>query len=186
MPEGEGATIRAPDTTIVLIGMMGAGKTSIGRRLARTLGWPFADADAEIELAAGTSIANIFHEIGEAAFRESERQVIARMLMGERCVLALGGGAFIDPLTRAAVRERATSVWLKADLEVLVQRTARRDDRPLLRDVDPRAKLAELLRVREPIYQEADVIVDSSRGSMRELVREILTRLAERPRGAMA
>ena len=120
------------DRTIVLVGMMGAGKTAIGRRLAAALGLPFTDADQAIEAAAGTTISNIFEEIGEAAFRERERQVIARLLGGERQVLALGGGAFVDPQTRAVVRERAISIWLRADLDVLVKRTGRRDDRPLL------------------------------------------------------
>jgi shikimate kinase len=108
------------DRTIVLVGMMGAGKTAVGRRLADALGWPFTDADQAIEAAAGTTITNIFAEIGEAAFRERERQVIARLLGGERQVLARGGGAFVDPGTRALVRARARSVWVRADLGVLV------------------------------------------------------------------
>ena len=112
--------------SIVLVGMMGAGKTAVGRRLATALGWPFTDADWAIEAAAGTTISNIFEEIGDAAFRTRERQVIARLLRGERQVLALGGGAFVDPKTRALVRERALSIWLCADLDVLVRRTARR------------------------------------------------------------
>ncbi|HSA79448.1 MAG TPA: shikimate kinase, partial [Geminicoccaceae bacterium] len=104
----------AIERSIVLVGMMGAGKTAIGRRLAKTLGWPFHDADAAIEAAAGTSIANIFAEIGEPAFRVKERQVIARLLRGERAVVALGGGAFMDPETRALIRETGRSIWLRA------------------------------------------------------------------------
>jgi len=176
----------APPRSIVLVGMMGAGKTAIGRRLARDLDWPFADADAEIELAAGTSIANIFAEIGEAAFRESEHHVIARLLEGPKRVLALGGGGFVDPRTRVLVKERAISIWLSADLDVLVRRTSRRNDRPLLQGVDPRARLAALLEARAPIYAEADLIVDSSRGSVRSVVAEILAQLDRRAGGGAA
>jgi shikimate kinase len=167
----------APDRTIVLVGMMGAGKTAVGRRLAQALGWPFADADAEVERAAGTTIANIFAEIGEPAFRQSERQVIARLLRHERKVLALGGGAFMDPSTRALVREHAFSVWLRADLEVLVRRTARRTDRPLLQNADPRERLQTLLDQRGPIYAEADVVVDSGHGPIKTVVARVLMEL---------
>jgi shikimate kinase len=165
---------------IILVGMMGAGKTAVGRRLARELGWRFVDADQEIEKAAGTSIANIFAEVGEAEFRHSERQIIARLLQDRRPqVLALGGGAFIDPETRALVRECGISVWLRADLDVLVKRTARRDDRPLLKGGDPRARLAALLERREPIYAEADLAVDSSDGPLRGIVARILEQLPQ-------
>jgi len=172
------AAVPSIHKTVVLVGMMGAGKSSVGRRLANALDWPFTDADAEIEAAAGTTIANIFEEIGEAAFRQSERQVIARLLRGERQVLALGGGAFVDPATRALVRERAVSIWLKADLDVLVKRTARRTDRPLLAQGDPRTKLAQLLEQRAPIYAEADLIVDSGRGPINAIVARTLEALA--------
>jgi shikimate kinase len=158
------------DRSIVLIGMMGAGKSAIGRRLARALGWPFTDADAAIEAAAGTTIANIFAEIGEAAFRQSERQVIARLLGGERQVLALGGGAFMDPATRELVRERAISIWLRADLDVLVRRTAKRGNRPLLAGGDPRAILEELLAKRAPVYAQADIVIDSGNGPINAVV----------------
>jgi shikimate kinase len=164
----------------VLVGMMGAGKTAIGRRLAAQLGWSFADADAEIEAAAGTSIANIFAEIGETAFRQSERQVISRLINGPRRVLALGGGAFMDPQTRALVKERTLSIWLRADLDVLVQRTARRQNRPLLEGVDPRAKLAALLEERGPVYAQADLIVDSDQGRIGGVVATILEHLEQR------
>ena len=166
------------DRTIVLVGMMGAGKSAVGRRLAAALGWPFTDADWAIEAAAGTTIANIFEEIGEAAFRARERQVIARLLRGERQILALGGGAFVDPTTRALVRERALSIWLRADLDVLVRRTARRDDRPLLAGGDPRARLAALLEQRAPIYAQADLVVDSGKGSIGDVVARTLEALA--------
>lgn len=160
--------------------MMGAGKTAVGRRLANALELPFADADQEIEAAAGTTIANIFAEIGEAAFRISERQVIARLLSGERRVLALGGGAFMHPQTRALVRERGISIWLRAEVDVLARRTARRTDRPLLYTADPRARLAELLEMRAPIYAEADLVVDSGRGPIKAVVARILELLAQR------
>jgi shikimate kinase len=171
------------DRTIVLVGMMGAGKTAIGKRLAATLGWPFEDADAAIEAAAGTTIAEIFAEIGEAAFREKERQVIARLLGGHKQVLALGGGAFMDPQTRSLVRERACSVWLRADLDALVRRTGRRGTRPLLARGDPRATLARLLEQRGPTYAEADVVVDSSKGPLNAVVERVLDALARRGNG---
>ena len=172
------------DRTVVLIGMMGAGKTAVGRRLAKTLGWPFQDADAAIEAAAGTTISNIFAEIGEAAFREKERQVIARLLGEERQVLALGGGAFVDPATRALVRARALSIWLRADLDTLVRRTGRPGKRPLLARGDPRARLAELLRQRAPIYAEADLVVDSGNAPLAAVVDRVLDALATRAKGA--
>jgi shikimate kinase len=164
----------AVDRTIVLVGMMGAGKTAVGRRLAKALGWPFTDADMAIEAAAGTTIANIFEEIGEAAFRARERQVIARLLADDRQVLALGGGAFVDPNTRALVRARAISIWLRADLDVLVRRTSRRNDRPLLAGGDPRARLCALLEQRDPIYAEADLVVDSGTGPSGDVVARTL------------
>jgi shikimate kinase len=167
----------AIDRTIVLVGMMGAGKTSIGRRLARALNWPFKDADAAIEAAAGTTIANIFAEIGEPAFRVKERQIIARLLTGERQVLALGGGAFMDPKTRALVRARGLSIWLRAEVDVLLRRTGAPGKRPLLAGGDPRATLAALLARRAPIYAEADLVVDSSRGPINAVVARILAAL---------
>jgi shikimate kinase len=169
----------ADERPIVLVGMMGAGKTAVGRRLARTLGWPFKDADAAIEAAAGTTIANIFAEIGEPAFRLKERQIIARLLgSGERMVLALGGGAFMDPQTRAVIRERARSVWLRAELDVLVRRTARPGKRPLLAKGEPREVLACLLDQRTPVYSQADVIVDSGKGPIAAVVAEVMAALA--------
>jgi shikimate kinase len=170
------------DRTIVLVGMMGAGKTAVGRRLADALGWPFTDADQAIEAAAGTTITNIFAEIGEAAFRERERQVIARLLGGERQVLALGGGAFVDPDTRALVRARALSVWLRADLDVLVKLTARREDRPLLAGCDPHERIAALLEQRGPIYAQADLVVDSGKGPIGEVAGRTLEALARMTR----
>jgi len=129
--------------TIALVGLMGVGKSSIGRRLASALGMPFKDADAEIEAAAGRSIIDIFEAFGEEAFRQGERRVIARLLEGPPHVLATGGGAFLDPETRLLIGEKAISVWLKADLEVLARRVARRDTRPLIAGKDPMAVLQE-------------------------------------------
>lgn len=145
---------------IVLIGLMGAGKTSIGRRLAARLGLPFRDADAEIEAAAGCTIPELFVRYGEQAFRDGERRVIRRLLSGEPMVLAFGGGAFMDAQTRAAVREAGVSVWLRCQLPVLARRVAGRDHRPLLAGGDPAAILARLMEQRHPVYAEADVIVD--------------------------
>jgi shikimate kinase len=172
------------DRTIVLIGMMGAGKTAVGRRLAKVLRWPFQDADAVIEAAAGTTISNIFAEIGEASFRVKERQIIARLLGQERQVLALGGGAFVDPDTRALVRARALSIWLRADLDTLVRRTSRPNKRPLLAGGDPRGKLDELLRERTPIYAEADLVIESSDVPIKTVVERVLAALAAHANGA--
>ena len=146
--------------SIVLVGLMGAGKTSIGRRLAARLGMPFRDADAEIELAAGCTIPELFARYGESEFRAGERRVIRRLLSVDPLVLAAGGGAFMDPETRAAVREEAVSVWLRCPLSTLLRRVAGRDNRPLLSDGDPAEILRRLIDVRYPIYAEADVIVD--------------------------
>jgi len=147
--------------TIVLVGLMGAGKSCIGRRLAQQLGLPFTDADREIEAAAGCSIPEIFEAHGEQAFRDGERRVILRLLDGAPHVLATGGGAFMDPETRAAIRDKAVSVWLRADLDLLVKRVSRRNDRPLLKGVDARQKLRSLMDERYPVYAEADIVVDS-------------------------
>jgi shikimate kinase/3-dehydroquinate synthase len=146
--------------SIVLVGLMGAGKTSIGRRLAARLGLPFRDADAEIELAAGCSIPELFSRYGESDFRAGERRVIRRLLSGDPLVLAFGGGAFMDAETRAAAREDAVSVWLRCPLPTLLRRVAGRDNRPLLADGEPAEILQRLIDVRYPVYAEADVIVD--------------------------
>src|SRR3954454_20334256 len=150
-----------PRRTIVLVGLMGAGKTKIGRRLAVRLNLPFFDSDGEIETAAGETIAEIFRNRGEAVFRDGERRVIKRLLMQPPHVLATGGGAFMDPMTRAVIRRRGVSVWLRADLDVLLARVSRRNNRPLLQERDPRAVLAELIERRHPVYAEADLTIDS-------------------------
>lgn len=147
--------------SITLVGLMGVGKTSIGRRLAATLGLPFVDADDEIEKAAGRTIPEIFAERGEAEFREGERRVIARMLDEPPQIIATGGGAFVNPTTRALIKQKAISVWLQADVDVLVRRTARKDNRPLLAGQDARAVLTRLAAEREPFYAEADIHVST-------------------------
>ena len=147
--------------TITLVGLMGVGKSSVGRRLANALELPFKDADVEIEAAAGRSIPEIFASLGEPAFREGERRVITRLLEDPPHVLATGGGAFITPETRALIKERSVSVWLKADLEVLVRRVGRKDNRPLITGKDPLEVLTDLAAVRYPIYAEADVVVET-------------------------
>jgi shikimate kinase len=147
--------------TIVMVGMMGAGKSSIGRRLAARLGLPFIDADAEIEQAANATISEIFETHGEAYFRDGERRVIQRLLDGTPKVLATGGGAFISPETRAAIRAAGVSIWLKADRDLILQRVKRRSNRPLLKTAEPEAVVDRLLAERNPIYAEADIHIQS-------------------------
>lgn len=147
--------------TIALVGLMGVGKSSVGRRLANTLGLPFRDADSEVEGAAGRTIPEIFAELGEPAFRDGERRVIGRLLEGPPHVLATGGGAFMNPETRALIKERAISVWLKADLDVLARRVGRKDSRPLLAGKDPIDVLRAQAEARYPAYAEADITVET-------------------------
>lgn len=150
-----------PNRSIVLVGLMGAGKTNIGRRLAARLNLPFFDSDGEIEAAAGETIEEIFRNRGEAVFRDGERRVIARLLGQPIHVLATGGGAFMDATTRAVIARLGVSVWLRADIETLLARVSRRSNRPLLKQGNPRAVLTELIERRYPIYAEADITIDS-------------------------
>jgi shikimate kinase len=173
-----------PSRTIVLVGLMGAGKTKIGRRLAARLNLPFFDSDQEIEAAAGETIEEIFANRGERVFRDGERRVILRLLGEPVHVLATGGGAFMDGATRAAVGRRGVSLWLRADLDVLVQRVSRRSDRPLLKEGNPREVLAALIERRHPIYAEADVILDSGESWPETTVTRALAALAACPRAA--
>ena len=152
------------ERSVVLVGLMGVGKTCIGRRLSARIGLPFVDADQEVEAAAGCSIEDIFEQHGEAAFRDGEHRVIQRLLSGPPKVLSTGGGAFMDPRTRAAIREHGVSVWLRAELDLLLKRTARRNNRPLLKRGDPRQILHGLMVERYPVYAEADITVDSIDG----------------------
>lgn len=172
------------ERSIVLVGLMGAGKTTVGRRLAKALGLPFIDADAEIAVAAGLSISEIFARHGEEEFRRGERQVLARLLAGPVCVLATGGGAFMDASTRALVKQHGLSIWLKAPLDVLMKRVGKRDDRPLLKEADPRAVMQRLMDQRYPIYAEADITIETGLGPHGAAVEAILTALrahAEKP-----
>jgi shikimate kinase len=165
---------------IVLVGLMGAGKTSIGRRLAEKLGVPFVDADHEIEAAAGKSIPDIFAEHGEPHFRDGERRVIARLLDNGNQVLATGGGAFMNSETRARIKERAVSVWLKADLDLLMKRVSKRGGRPLLANNNPEAVMRKLIEDRYPIYAEADITVESADVQHGVMVNEVLAALAHK------
>jgi len=164
--------------SVVLVGMMGAGKSSVGRRLAGRLGLAFVDADAEIEAAAGMSIADIFAAHGEAYFRSGEARVIARLLEGGAQVMAAGGGAFMNPDTRAAIRAKAVSIWLDADFEVLLRRVKRRSDRPMLKTADPAETLRRLLAERNPVYAEADLRLHSRDAPHEAIVSEGIAALA--------
>ena len=160
--------------SIVLVGMMGAGKSSIGRRLAARLGIPFIDADAEIESAAGMTIPEIFDKHGEPYFRAGEARVIARLLDNGPQVLATGGGSLMDAQTRALIGEKGVSIWLKADIDVLLKRTKRRNDRPLAE------KIKDLLPIREPLYAQADIVVQSRDEPHENIVDEIMIQLPRR------
>lgn len=168
--------------SVVLVGLMGAGKTSVGTRLATALGAPFKDSDSEIEAAAGMSVADIFRLHGEPAFRDVERKVIARLIAGPPLVLATGGGAFMDAETRALIGAEACSVWLRADLDTLVMRTAGRTHRPLLNKGDPRTILAGLIEARYPVYAEATITVESrARQTHEAMVNRIVEALSGVP-----
>jgi shikimate kinase len=166
--------------SIVLVGMMGVGKSSIGRRLAARLNIPFVDADSEIEKAAGMSIADIFARHGEADFRSGEARVIARLLEGGPQVLATGGGAVMNAATRDAIKAKAVSIWLTAELDVLMRRIAKRKhERPLLQTADPAATLQQLLEARSPVYAQADLTIQSREVPHDAIVSEIVAALAE-------
>jgi shikimate kinase len=160
-PQRSAVTLPRPRRPIVLVGLMGVGKSTVGRRLAGRLHLPFVDADREIERAAGLAISEIFERYGEEGFRDGERRVIARLIDGRAKVIATGGGAFMNEQTRALILERSTAIWLDADIEVLVERVSRRDDRPLLRDRDPREALIDLAERRNPVYALAPIHVRS-------------------------
>ncbi|MBL8554294.1 MAG: shikimate kinase [Phenylobacterium sp.] len=164
--------------TIALVGLMGVGKSSVGRRLANTLGLPFRDADTEVEAAAGRSISEIFAELGEATFRDGERRVIARLLDGPPHVMATGGGAFMNGETRALIKARAVSVWLKTDLEILARRVGRKDTRPLLTGKDPMEVLKAQAEARYPAYAEADVTVETGDAAHHITVGQVIEALS--------
>jgi shikimate kinase len=160
--------------SLVLVGLMGAGKSTVGRRLASRLSLPFYDADHEIESAAGMTIPDIFKNYGESYFRDGERRVIGRLLQEGPVVLATGGGAFMNEETRARIAERGISVWLRADLPVLMRRVRKRANRPLLQNPDPEGTMRKLMEVRHPVYATADVTVDSHEVPHDRVVVEVL------------
>lgn len=163
--------------SVVFVGLMGVGKTAVGRRVAGRLGLPFVDGDKAIEEAAGMSVSDIFATYGEAEFRDLERRVMARLLEEPLQVIATGGGAYMNADTRQLIADRGISVWLRADLDTLVDRTTRRDTRPLLRNGDPRAILARLMAERDPVYAGADLTVDSAGGPPDRTVDRVVTAL---------
>ena len=166
---------------IVLVGLMGAGKTTVGRRLAEKLSLAFIDADHEIELAAGQTIPEIFAQHGEAYFRDGERKVIARLLENGAQVLATGGGAFMNAETRTTIKRNAISIWLRADFDLLMRRVRRRSNRPLLQNDDPEAVMRKLIAERYPVYAEADITVDSRDVAHTSIVNSIIRSLARWP-----
>jgi shikimate kinase len=176
--EADAVRQRLRHHSIVLVGLMGAGKTSVGRRLAAKLGIPFVDADQEIEAAAGKSIADIFADHGEPYFREGERRVIQRLIANGAQVLATGGGAFINDETRARIREHGISVWLRAGLPLLMKRVQKRQDRPLLKNEDPEAVMRNLIEKRYPVYEQADVTVESRDVQHGQMVNDVIRALA--------
>ena len=167
------------DRTIALVGLMGAGKSTVGKRLADRLHRKFYDSDNEIERAAGLSISDIFTLHGEAEFRRGERRVLERLLDEQPHVLATGGGAYLDPDTRALLREKAVTIWLNADLETLWRRVSKRSHRPLLKAENPKGILSNLLMVRSPIYEQADLVVRSEEGPHKATIDAILLALDE-------
>lgn len=168
--------------TVVLVGMMGAGKTAVGTALARLLSVPFRDSDEEIVKAANRSIAEIFERDGEAFFRARETEVLSRLLHGEPCVLSTGGGAFLAPANQALIRAAGVSVWLRADLELLWQRVRHKTTRPLLRTANPRETLRSLYEARRPAYGQADLAVDSAADlSVEDMAQRVQLALAQRP-----
>jgi shikimate kinase len=168
------------EKTIALVGMMGAGKSTVGRKLAESLAAPFVDSDEEIEKAAGLSVQEIFDRHGEPEFRRGERRVIERLVTGPPIVLATGGGAFMDAGTRALLKEKATTVWLRAELDVIWKRVNRRDTRPLLKRENPKQVLADLAAARAPVYAEADIVVESGDAPASDAVKAIREKLGFR------
>lgn len=165
--------------TIALVGLMGVGKSSVGRRLANALDLPFRDADVEVEAAAGRSIPDIFADLGEAVFREGERRVISRLLEDPPHVLATGGGAFMNDETRALIKSKTISIWLKADLDILARRVSRKDNRPLLAGKDPMEVLETQAAVRYPVYAQADLTVETGDAAHHVTVEQVIRALTE-------
>ena len=177
----ESTKLKLGTRTIVLVGLMGAGKTSVGRRLAEKLDIPFVDADHEIEIAAGKSIPEIFADHGEAYFREGERRVITRLLENGLQVLATGGGAYMNAETREKIKHHGVSIWLKADLDLLLKRVAKRNDRPLLHQDDPAIVMKKLIDMRYPVYAGSDITVESRDVQHGQMVNDVLKAIADWP-----
>ena len=169
----------APNKTIVLVGIMGAGKSTVGKILADRLGMRFVDADQEIERAAGCTITDFFEKYGEVEFRKGEERVISRILAGEPCILATGGGAFMSEATRLLIKKMARSVWLRVSFEVLAKRLEKRSDRPLLQTADPQQTLKALIKKRYPIYNDADFIVDAENDGVDITVSKVIECLGD-------
>src|SRR5213595_3551760 len=167
------------DRPVVLVGLMGVGKSTVGRRLAKRLGLPFVDSDAEIEGAAGYPAAEVFERYGERDFRDGERRLVARLIEGDLRVIATGGGAYVDPRTRKLLNERAITVWLDAPVDVLTERTSRRDTRAQLRNGDPKGTLERLSQERRPSYAEAHIHVKSGDGAHKDVVDAIVQALED-------
>jgi shikimate kinase len=165
------------DRPVVLVGLMGVGKSTVGRRLAKRLGLPFVDSDAEIEDAAGFPAAEVFERYGESDFRDGERRLVARLVEGDVRVIATGGGAYVDPSTRKLLNERAITVWLDAPVDILAERTSRRDTRAQLRNTDPKLVLEKLAVERRPSYAEAHIHVRSGDGAHKDVVEAIVAAL---------
>ena len=165
------------DSSVVIVGLMGVGKSTVGRRLARRLGLPFVDSDSAIEDAAGYSPAEIFERFGEQDFRDGERRLVARLVEGDIQVIATGGGAYVDPRTRALLNERAITIWLDAPVDILADRTSRRDTRAQLRNGDPKQTLERLSEERRPSYEQAHIHVMSGDGAHRDVVEAIVDAL---------
>jgi shikimate kinase len=182
MPDALLPPERPPERPIVLVGLMGVGKSTVGRRLARRLGLPFVDSDDEIERAADREIKEIFDRFGEASFRDGERRVLRRLIAGAPKVIATGGGAFMDAETRTLILETCVAVWLEAELEILAARVARRGHRPLLAGKDPLPFLRDLAEMRNPVYAEAHLRVRSQPGPHEQTVERIVEALAEHAR----
>ena len=182
-PEAMPDTLPRPDRCIVLVGLMGAGKSTVGKRLAKRLNLAFVDSDEEIERAADRTISEIFERFGEASFRDGERRVIARLVGGPPKVIATGGGAFMDPRTRSLILDRGIAVWLDADIATLVDRVARRDNRPLLSGKDPGEVLERLAAIRNPVYAQAHLRIRSQAMPHERTVERIIEALVEREGG---
>ena len=165
------------DRPVVLVGLMGVGKSTVGRRLARRLGLPFVDSDSAIEDASGFSAAEVYERYGERDFRDGERRLVARLVEGEVRVIATGGGAYVDPTTREMLNKRAITIWLDAPVDVLAERTSRRDTRPLLRTADPKGTLERLSEERRPAYEGAHIHIKSGQGAHKDVVEAIVSAL---------